>query len=330
MATLDDVAQLAGVSKSTASRALGRPELVAQHTADRVRSAAEALAFFPNRAATALALGRSGLVAIVVPTLENTFFTPIIDGAQRRANESDLHLTIAVNGIASESDTEALRRLSRQVDGFLIAAPQGDDAAVAAICALKPSVLIDREIDLIPSVVADTANAFGMLADSLAAEGHTNIVFIGGPDASWQNEQRTRAVRDAVGGRVRLSELGPFPPTFASGFGAVEAVVEAGATAVISYSSSISLGLIFALQARGVRVPEDIIVSADEGLIAALGMRQSPSIDVDGELLGSTAMEALIGQIAAAQARAQGHARHEAPSDLAERHERLAVPVRWS
>lgn len=335
MATLEDVAQLAGVSKSTASRALGRPELVAPETAERVRTAAEALSFFPNRAATALALGRTGLLAIVVPTLENAFFTPIIRGAQRRASESDLHLTISVNGIASDADAAALRRLSMQVDGFLIAAPKGSDAAVAEICALKPSVLIDREIDQIPSVVADTANAFGLLAESFVSQGHTKIAFIGGPDASWQNQQRTRAVRDALDGVAHLTEFGPFAPTFAAGFGVVDAVIESGATAVISYSSAISLGLMFGLQARGIRVPDDIVVSADEVLITALGMQQSPSIDVDGEMLGSVAMDELIERIGDAQAvgHGQGHARAGAIAGAAavvERRERLLVPVRWT
>ncbi len=330
LATLDDVAKLAGVSKSTASRALGKPELVAPSTADRVRLAAETLAFFPNRAATALASGRSGLVAIVVPTLENSFFTPIVRGAQIRANESELHLTIVVNGVASEADAEALRRLSKQVDGFLIAAPKGDDTAVLEICSLRPSVLIDREIETVPSVVADTESAFRALAESLAEQGHTNIAFIGGPDNSWQNEQRTRAVRDALAGRAKLSEFGTFDPTFAAGFGVVNAVVESGATAVISYSSAISLGLIFGLQARGVRVPEDLVVSADEVLISALGVRSSPSIDVDGELLGSMAMDELVAQIGAAHAAAHGHGREGGHGTGGARQERLPVPVRWT
>ncbi|WP_269937894.1 LacI family DNA-binding transcriptional regulator [Arthrobacter sp. HY1533] len=330
MATLEDVAKLAGVSKSTASRALGKPELVARSTADRVRSAAETLAFFPNRAATALASGRSGLVAMVVPTLENSFFTPIVRGAQIRANESELHLTIVVNGVATEADAEALRLLSRQVDGFLIAAPKGNDATILDICSLKPSVLIDREIDTVPSVVADTEGAFRALAESFAAQGHRNIAFIGGPDNSWQNEQRTRAVRGALADRAELSEFGTFDPTFAAGFGVVDAVVRSGATAVISYSSAISLGLMHGLQARGVRVPEDIVVSADEVLIASLGMSRAPSINVDGELLGSMAMDRLVAQIGAAQAAAHEQGRQGILGVSSEKRERLPVPVLWT
>ena len=85
MSTLADVAALAGVSKATASRALSRPELVLPETAARVLAAAEQLGFVANRAARQLARGRSGLIALVVPTLENSYFTPVIAGAQALA-----------------------------------------------------------------------------------------------------------------------------------------------------------------------------------------------------------------------------------------------------
>jgi LacI family transcriptional regulator len=84
VATLADVAALARVSKATASRALSRPEMVSGATVARVLDAAAALGFIPNSAARHLARGSSGIVALVVPTLDNSFFTPIIGGAQRR------------------------------------------------------------------------------------------------------------------------------------------------------------------------------------------------------------------------------------------------------
>ena len=316
MSTLADVAARAAVSKATASRALSRPELVAPETTARVLAAALELGFVPNRAARELASGRSGIVALVVPTLENSFFTPIIAGAQARAEEAGLQLTVAVHPLASTDELVAFRRLSAQVDGFIVAAPRGDDAVVRAASAFKPTVLVDREVDGLTSVVADTATAFGGLVSRFIDEGHRRISYIGGPDGSWQNGQRTLAVTAAARGRAELAVLGPYPATFAAGVAAAAEVVAAESTAVVPYATAIGLGLMFALRAGGVESPA-ITVSSERMVVDALGFTGVPAIDVDGDELGHVAMHQLLARI--------GRSTPPAAEQL-----RMPVPVRWA
>lgn len=294
MTTLADVASRAGVSKATASRALSRAELVAPATAMRVRAAAEELGFVRNRAASHLARGRTGIVALVVPTLENTFFTPIIAGAQARAEAADLQLTVAVHPIAAEAELAGLARLATQVDGLVLVAPRGSDALVRSVGDLVPTVLVDREIAGMESIVADTATAFGALADHLVTAGHRSVVYLGGPDGSWQDGQRAAAIAAATDGRAELHRLGPFPATFAAGNGAVDDVLASGATAAIPYATSVGLGLVFALRARGVASPGEVLVSAERLVADAIGTGDVPAIDVDGEEVGREAMAALV------------------------------------
>ncbi|MFD2792119.1 LacI family DNA-binding transcriptional regulator [Promicromonospora vindobonensis] len=312
MSTLSDVAAVAGVSKATASRALNGRGLVAPETAGRVLAAAARLGFVPNRAARELARGRSGIIAIVVPTLDNTFFTPIIAGAQARAEEAGFQLTVAVHGPDAPG---AFARLASQVDGFLVVAPRGSDTLVVGTSAAKPAVLVDREIDGMTSVVADTAAAFGTLTTWLATKGHERIVYVGGPEGSWQDRQRTAAVQDAARrAGAELTVLGPCPATFAAGVEVTAAVVETGATAVVPYATSIGIGLLLALGTRGVEVPRDLVVSTEPRVIEALGLEHTPAIDVDGEELGRTAMDLLARQLDG--------------QDEPGRQVRLAVPVR--
>ncbi|MEH3090236.1 MAG: LacI family DNA-binding transcriptional regulator [Microbacterium arborescens] len=294
MTTLADVAALAGVSKSTASRALSRADLVAPETVARVRSAAQQLGFIPNRAASHLARGRAGIVALVVPTLDNAFFTPIIAGAQARARASDLQLTVAVHRLDDADDLVEFERLARQVDGCILVAPRGPDDILRAVAASGPTVLVDREIEGMTSIVADTASAFADLAARLADAGHRRIAYLGGPDGSWQDGQRTAAITAAVGDRVELTTLGPFPATFAAGVATADAVIGSGATAVVPYATSIGLGLVFALRARGVASPGEIVVSAERLVAEAIGADDVPAIDVDGDELGREAMGALL------------------------------------
>ncbi|MDT0318213.1 LacI family DNA-binding transcriptional regulator [Streptomyces millisiae] len=293
MPTLDDVARAAGVSKSTASRALSRPALVAPETVLRVRQSAERLGFVPNRAATALARGRTGIVAVVVPTLENAFFTPIIGGAQHRAAESGLQLTVVVNALRDDSDLDSLTQLSAQVDGFLLTAPLGSESRTLAACQLKPTVLVDREIAGVSSVIADTATAFAAVARHFIRDGHQRIALVGGSNRSWQNEQRIAAVRAATAGLAELAIFDPMPPTFAAGTEIAPALAESGATAVIPYATALGLGIVFALGARGVAVPDGMAITIERQVAAALGLTTMPTIDVDGAELGRTAMSAL-------------------------------------
>ncbi|MFJ9589338.1 LacI family DNA-binding transcriptional regulator [Streptomyces acidicola] len=292
--TLDDVARRAGVSKSTASRALSRPDIVAPATRARVHDAAVALGFEPSRVARALAHGRTGLIALVVPDLENSFFTPIVNGAQARAAQAGVQLTVAVH---EADDHDALSRLARQVDGFLITAPRGTDDDLRAVARLAPTVLIDREVSGLPSVSADVARAFGEVIGHLAGAGHRHIAYLGGPHGSWQSLRRQEAVREAAAGRTELTVLGPVPATFTAGVESAGPVLATGATAVVPYATSVALGLLAALQRRGVRVPDDMLISAERSVLDALGMNGVPAIDVDGEELGRVAAGQLVDRI---------------------------------
>lgn len=315
MATLADVAALAGVSKATASRALSRPEMVLPSTVQRVVEAAGKLGFEPNHAARSLAKGRSGVVALVVPTLDNAFFTPIIGGAQRRADEAGLQLTVAVHPLESVRELVAFDRLSRQVDGFVLVAPRGSDDLVLSAGSYKPTVLVDREVDGLASVVADTAVAFGSLVERFAADGHTSITYMGGPEGSWQDVQRTAAVVAAArAAEVRIDVLGPYPSTFAAGVMAVDDVRATGASAVIPYATAIGLGVQYQLMSSSDAARP--VISSERAVVDALGLTGVPAVDVDGEELGRTAAEMLLDRIASPAADA--------------RRERLRVPVRWA
>lgn len=314
MATIADVAALAGVSKATASRAFGRPDLVSDATARRVRDAAEKLGYVPNSAARHLAGGRTGMVAFLVPTLLNAFFAPIIGGAQRRVADAGLHLTVVVNALETVDDLAVLERLAQQVDGLILVAPRGPDEIVSAAARRAPAVLVDREIDGIASVVADTAAAFGTLVERFASAGHERLVYLGGPAGSWQDRQRTAAVRAAAArAGASIDVLGPFESTFAAGIAAAPAVRASGATAVIPYATAIGLGVQFSFLSDGAPAP---VVSSERAIVDALSLEDAPAIDVDGEELGDTAAELLVGRIAGS----------------VEEHERrrLPVPVRWT
>ncbi len=312
MSTLADVALLAQVSKATASRAFSRPSTVAPATAQRVFDAAAKLGFVPNAAARQLARGRTGVIGLVVPTLDNSFFTPIIGGAQRLGAERDMQLTVVVHHFTALAEASSFERISRQADGFIFAAPRGSDDLIRVAGSHRPTVILDREVPGLDSVIADTATAFGQLTEDLIARGHRELAYIGGPEGSWQDSRRLAAVRaaaDASGARV--VSFGPVPATLEAGIAAAGAVQDSGATAVIPYAAALGVGIQYALLAAGSR--EIPMISTDPRIVDALAHEAVPTIDVDGDALGRVAAETLINRI-------------DVPESPLVRH-RLPVPV---
>ncbi|MFE6752500.1 LacI family DNA-binding transcriptional regulator [Streptomyces sp. NPDC057684] len=299
MATLMDVAHAAGVSKATASRALQRPELVAEPTRLRVLDAAQRLGFHPNAAARALTTGRTGLVGLVVPTLSNPFFAPLVMGAQQTAEKTDHHLLIAVSEYDPTREAELADRLAEQADGLIMVTPVGTDAALRERARRFPLVLVDRQVGRLPAVVADTATGLAQLMEHLLDQGHRDIAYVSGPAGSWADGQRSAILTErAEQAQARLHVLGPLPPTFDAGIEAAR-TLPLDATAVLAYNSYLTLGLLHGLAAANRRVPEDVSLAAADDL-SSLRSTTPPvtALDVPVEEVGALAVTRLIDLLA--------------------------------
>ncbi|MFF1735388.1 LacI family DNA-binding transcriptional regulator [Streptomyces sp. NPDC058247] len=299
MATLMDVARAAGVSKATASRALQRPELVAEPTRLRVLDAAQRLGFHPNAAARALTTGRTGLVGLVVPTLSNPFFAPLVMGAQQTAEKTGHHLLIAVSEYDPAREAELADRLAEQADGLIMVTPVGADAALREHARRLPLILVDRQVGRLPAVVADTATGLAQLMDHLLDQGHRDIAYVSGPAGSWADGQRSAVLKErAEHAKARLHVLGPLPPTFDAGIEAARTLPRA-ATAVLAYNSYLTLGLLHGLGAAHRRVPEDVSLAAADDL-SSLRYTTPPvtALDVPVEEVGALAVTRLIDLLA--------------------------------
>ncbi|GAA4572997.1 LacI family DNA-binding transcriptional regulator [Planotetraspora kaengkrachanensis] len=280
---------------STASRALSRPDLVASETRSRVLEAVQRLGFHVNPAARALTSGKTGLVAMCVPTLSNPFFAPIIAGAQQAAEAADRHLTVVVTEGSARREAEVLTRLSGQVDGFIIVAPRGGDADLLEFGATTPAVIAERVVPGLTSVIIDTPAGLRDLTGMLKADGHRRVAYLSGPEGSWMDRLRCDALRESLGPNGELIVIGPLPPTFRAGAEAVQGILDRRATAVVAYNSLLALGAVYQLHNVGVRVPEQIsVASADDLAALGLGAPEITTLRFDPAGLGAAAMEALM------------------------------------
>ena len=270
MVTLADVARAAGVSKATASRALSRPDMVAADTRERVLAAAGAMGFEFNASARALTTGRTGLIGVLVPSLANPYFAPIVTGVQRALSQHGDNILLAVSEGSQSSEHELAGKLASRVDGLVFIAPVSPDSAIRSFTSKLPVVTVDRTVPAVPGVLIDTPGGVADIVTHLAGLGHRAIAYVGGPDGSWMAERRNSAVEEAARrSGVDLTALGPVGPRIDAGLAVAERVAaERSVTAVVAYSSYLLLGLHLGLREAGVRVPEDISLAASDDLTA--------------------------------------------------------------
>jgi LacI family transcriptional regulator, repressor for deo operon, udp, cdd, tsx, nupC, and nupG len=261
MTTIHDVARASGVSISTVSRAMSRPEQVNATTRERVLAAAAELDYRPSTAARSLTSGRSMTLGLLVPDITNPFFFDLIRGTQGRSATAGYHQILIDTQESVELEQHHIAASAKESDGLVLAASRLTDEALAAAARTVPLVAINRSTPGVSSVVIDTPSGMGQAVDHLASLGHRKVAYLSGPRSSWSNARRWRAVQQAAR-RTGISarQLGPFPPTREAGAAAADAAVHAGVTAVLAFNDLIALGVLRRLFDRGLSVPEDMSV----------------------------------------------------------------------
>src|SRR5215218_8717908 len=155
VATIHDVARQAGLSVATVSRALSGRGYVSERSKVRVLSAVAALGYVPNGLARGLKTQRSGLVALLVPEIMNSFYTTISRGVEDVANVSGLQVILGNTdeNVAKERAYVELM-ISTRVEGVIIA-PAGRTAAPLRplLESSVPTVLVDRAVAGFPADV---------------------------------------------------------------------------------------------------------------------------------------------------------------------------------
>lgn len=267
MTTIQDVARRAGVSTATVSRVISGRGYVSPATREQVLVAADELDYVPNGLARSLKTQRSGLIALLVPEIVNSFYTTISRGVEDVANASGLQVILG-NTDESVGKERAYVELmiATRVDGVIIApAGRTANALKPLLASAVPTVLVDRAVAGFPADVVrgDSMAASGTLAKHLLALGHQRITLING-------HRDTSVARDREAGfRAAMADAGVTVDErlISSGTWFIDdAEVRTGAildedtppTAILAANNFMAIGALRSLRKRGRRVPEDV------------------------------------------------------------------------
>lgn len=268
MVTSRDVAQLAGVSQPTVSRALRGLPGIAPSTIERVRAVAEQLGYIPSEAGRTLSTQRTRAIGIVADELTNPFYPELVEPL-RAALENAAHRALLIPD-SPDSPLQLERLADGTLDGVIITTATLHSPLPGLLAARGiPCVLANRTVTppVVDSCAFDNAAGARLVAEHLRSLGHRRIGVVSGPaetSTGQEREQAFLAATAAHGSPVPADRIRRGPFTFDTGFRAtLELLAQPEPpTAIFCGNDVIALGVCNAL-ARHAR-PDIAVIGFDD------------------------------------------------------------------
>ncbi len=304
MVTIRDIAQAAGVSPSTVSRALNDSPLLPDGTKSRIREIARELGYERNELALGLVKGVSRVLGLVVPDIGNPFFGEIARGVSNTAHNSGYSVVLCnTEGDRERERVYATLLRRRRVDGLVLASVKMDDPYVLELARSQtPYVLVSRLSRFVdaPFVVVDDREGGRLAVEHLVRLGHTRIGFIGGPSDVQSSNDRMEACREVLDDhRIDIDETWLRSAEFTQQAGH-EAGLEilSGPTrpsALFAANDMIALGVMQAADELGVTIPAELsLVGFNDIAYAAFPRIQLTTVAQPTYDMGCIAAEYLL------------------------------------
>ena len=282
--TLQDVADRAGVSLSTASRVVnGGGRRVGQALADRVNAAAAELSYTANLQARAVATGHSTMVGVVVHDITDPYFSSIAAGLIEVLDDRGLLICMSSTPAAEDAERQyiALMRAQRARAVILVGSRTEDVPAIEAlraeITAFTRSggraVCISQDLLGVDTIVPENAAGAEALARALAALGHRDFAVLAGPRGLLVARDRLDGFRAGLQAwSVSLDPSRVIHGAFSrdGGYEAMSAILAAGKPwpdCVFAVTDVMAVGALARLRASGVAVPADIAVAGFDDIL---------------------------------------------------------------
>ncbi|MEX0277468.1 MAG: LacI family DNA-binding transcriptional regulator [Ruegeria sp.] len=296
---LRDVAKAAGVSVATVSRVLNEPGVVKSDTREKVQAAIADLKFVPSAAARAINSGRTRFVGALIPTLDNAIFARFLAALERELSAHQLSLVVATTDSDPDIETQKAKELvDIGAEGLIVTGAAHNTGLKDLIeQTMLPTIITsyyDRANPL-PTIGYDNAAAAQIALEHLADLGHSEIAVVHGP---VHNNDRTRARLAGLNTSACSVEIAAHETDISLAGGSVVgkqiAALPHKPDAILCLSDVVALGVLFGLQASGVKVPEDVsLVGIDDLPSSAVSVPPLTTVHLPVSTMGERAAAAL-------------------------------------
>lgn len=315
MATLKDVAELAGVSVSTVSYVLNGKKTVRPETLKRIEDAIEQLDYYPNLIASGLKTNQSMTVGIVISDLTNLFVIDVLATIEDELSKRGYCALICNSDNDAKKEKKCFRKLmSRNIDGLLIIGTGGNNFSNFSDVSL-PIVCIDRVSgDECFTVRTDNVRSGEMATEHLIAKGYKKILFLGCQDYMFSQERFSgyeRAMKKAgLADNIRCHQIVQLRVDAARA--EVEKMLQEDSQlpfdAIYACVDYFALGALNALLAHHIQVPDQVgIVGNDDIALAKFSVPALTSVAQPKVELGQEAVKYLFAKMEKKPVREKQH-----------------------
>ncbi len=312
--TLEQVAELAGVSPSTVSRILNGTAAVSPVKQEAVQEAIRTLGFRPNPVARGLAGGRTLSVGVVTQVISSPFYGEALLGIERELERAG-YMPIFVSGNWHEDDErKALQTLvSRRVDGVIVLAGRIANQMLLDLSNTVPMVVVGRQLEgpQLFSFSFDSRLGARLATRHLIELGHRQIAFVTGDLIHEDAVDRQNGYLDAL----QEAGIAPDPQlivqsdfTEAGGMLAVGRLLsrEVHFTALFCSNDQMAMGAALGLYRRNLRVPDDVsLVGFDDLILARYTMPPLTTVRQSVYDIGTEAATAMLDMLRGARPEAR-------------------------
>lgn len=301
MAAIKDVAKLAGVSVAAVSKYLKTPDNMREETRQRIADAIRELNYRPNPFAQSLRTGKTNIIAIAIPEVENPYFNKMFNLLQAYCEDRGLLAMVLKNSNPEQAKRAAGILKSGLVDGVICYDEGQADILITELEVSVPVVKVGpvTDSDYAAMVGIDLRTGIEKLCAHLEQTGVRRLGYIG-PDSDVSSKQKIGAIKSYC----ERSELYLDPKvfltdchTYSGGFACCQKLLDSGTElpdAIIVESDMIALGVLKCLARRGVDVPGRIRLSGyDNTDISAMSNPSLTSVHIPLEEICLAALNML-------------------------------------
>ncbi|ROR08956.1 ribose operon transcriptional repressor RbsR [Erwinia sp. JUb26] len=305
MATMKDVARLAGVSTSTVSHVINNNRFVSEVIREKVTSAIRELNYAPSALARSLKLNQTRTIGMLLTASSNPFYAEVVRGVERSCYERGYSLILCnTEGDKDRMDRSLETLLQKRVDGLLIMCTESHlpSAEILGRYPSIPSVMMDwAPFEGGSDIIQDNSLLGGEMATQhLISRGYTRIACIAGPQDKTPARLRLEGYQRAMA----TAELPILPGylvdgdfEFEGGFNAMQQLLtlEPRPQAVFTSNDAMAVGVYQALYQAGMTIPQDMAVMGYDDIELARYMTPPLStIHQPKDELGELAIDTLL------------------------------------
>lgn len=201
MSTIEDVARLAGLSRTTVSRVINNHPYVSASKKKLVEDAMDHLGYMPNSSARSLRNQKTDIIAVFIPRVMNPFFSQFIESFENAASSQNYQLIVCQTQYSPEKELTYLNLLkTRQIDGVVMVSIENDWDVIEPFLEYGPIILCNEIVEKaqVPMIYLDQQYGGYIATKHLTSQGHSKIGYCCGSYRSSVAKARERGFRQAL------------------------------------------------------------------------------------------------------------------------------------